>query len=172
MILRRLGWINKGQRGFTLIELLVALAITGLLASGITMTIFQVLSGNAQSSNQMNVVRQVQNAGYWISRDGQMAQSVELGVSSGFPLVLTWTEWDGTVNQVTYSITGDELRRSHSVDGGAAVETFVAQYIDSDAANTNCAFTGGVLTLKVTASVTGYRPASETRIYEVTPRPS
>ena len=127
--------IHKNQRGFTLIELLVAIAITGLITGGITMTIFQVFSGNTRTSNHMTAVRQVQNAGYWVSHDAQMAQSVVITGLSGLPLTLTWTEWDGMVNEVTYNtIVDSELRRSQG-----ASETLVAQYIDS----ANCEFSGG-----------------------------
>jgi type II secretory pathway pseudopilin PulG len=154
-----------------MIELLVALAITGIISGGLTMTIFQLLSGNAQSSNQMNVVRQVQNVGYWISQDVQMGQSVVPEPDpdlDGFPLVLSWTDWDGVLNEVTYTITGEELRRSHSVDGVASGDALVAQYISS----ISCEFVVvGKLTLTVTASVGGFRPATSTRTYEITPRP-
>ncbi len=151
-----------------MIELLVALAITGLISGGLTMTIFQMLSGNAQSSNQMNVVRQVQNAGYWISQDVQMGQTITPGAVDGFPLVVSWTDWDGVLNEVTYTLVGEELRRSLSVDGGAAVDTLIAQNITL----ISCEFVVvDKLTLTVTASVAGFRPASETRTYEITPRP-
>ncbi len=173
MILRRLGWINKSQRGFTLIELLVALAITGLLASGLGMTIFQILNGNAQSSSQMTVVRQVQNAGYWISQDTLMAQVVEPDPgATGFPLTLTWTEFgvDGDVHRVVYSLTVDnELMRTYSINGGPSVTTFVAQYITLIQVTQGA---GDQYVLTVTAYVGGYREASETRTYEIIPRPS
>jgi len=99
------------------------------------MTIFQVFSGNTRTSNHMTAVRQVQNAGYWVSHDAQMAQSVVITGLSGLPLTLTWTEWDGMVNEVTYNtIVDSELRRSQG-----ASETLVAQYIDL----ANCEFSGG-----------------------------
>ena len=143
MILRRMRLINKNQRGFTLIELLIAIAITGLVSGGITMTLFQVFNINALSTNHMIAVRQVQNAGYWISRDAQMAQSMVTTGVSGFPLTLTWSEWDGTVNQATYTIIGGELERSHSINGGDPTKTLVAQYIDIDPNNTNYGLSGG-----------------------------
>ncbi|MEE9583211.1 MAG: type II secretion system protein [Dehalococcoidales bacterium] len=161
--------MHRNQRGFAMIELLVALAITGLISGGLTMTIFQLLSGNAQSSNQMNVVRQVQNAGYWISQDAQMGQTITPdGGATGFPLVLSWTDWDGALNEVTYTITGEELSREHYIDSVLDATTFVAQNITLIQVTQGA---DGKLTLEVTASVTGFRPASETRTYEITPRP-
>ena len=174
MMFHRLGSINKKQRGFTLIDLLIAIAITSVITGGITTAIFQTFTVNARTSSHMTAVRQVQNAGFWISCDTQMAEEVEPSGATGFnPLTLTWTEWvDGTVNVVTYTITvDDELKRSHSEDGGAPIEMIVARYIDST--NTSCQFTDGVLTVTVTAAVGDYpETVSETRVYEITPRPN
>ncbi len=309
---RRLRFINKNQRGFTVIELLVAIAISSLITSGLTLTIFQVFGGNARNSSEMTVIRQVQNAGHWISRDVLMAQvmtpaevitvswdqresgdlgdedrlyfafsgdggstwsdnieafrdddppssysypipdeyltnnfmmrfylefnvsdeyayldnitisqgvfsdecdnnfnnwdngannwtiynndefqgqgsgtiaertltmisslvdlSSYQGSSSGFPLILTWTDWEGAIHLVEYTITDGKIRRSHYVDGAPSSETLVAQYIDSS--QTSCQFSAGLLRLTITATLGGYKPASETRTYEITPRPS
>ncbi len=179
MILARLERIIKSQRGFTLIELLVALAITGLLASGLGMTIFQILSGNAQSSSQMTVVRQVQNAGYWISQDALMAQSVDTDDDIGTPelelVTLTWTEFgtDGDEHQVVYTLVSDRLKREHYTNRAETLNpdatTFIAQYITLIQVTRGA---GGKLTLEVTATVTGYRSAEETRTYEIIPRPN
>ena len=171
MIFRRLGLINKNQRGFTLAELIVALAITGLITGGITMSIFQVFDINTRSNNHMTAVRQVQNAGYWISHDAQMARDVAPDPGdTGFPLVLTWTEWGGTVNEVTYTLVDSELKRSHSVDGEPS-ETVVAQYIDSVSCQLD-PLDNRKLTFTITATVSGgWKEASETRVYEVIPRP-
>ncbi len=143
MIFSRLKSIHKNQKGFTLIELIVAIAITALIIGVIVMSIFQIFIVNALSSNHMKAVRQVQNAGYWINHDVQMAQSVVTDDgATGFPLNVTWNnEWDGTLNEVTYTLEDSELKRSHSVNGGGPSEIVVAQYIDS--AETSCGLTGG-----------------------------
>jgi len=162
-----------GQKGFTLIEVIIAIALTSIITGGITMTIFQVFDGYIRTSNHMIAIRQVQNAGYWISHDAQMAQIIEPAVDpdpDGFPLTLTWAEWKNTVNQVTYTIVDSELKRTHrSVspeEPSTTVETVVAQCIDPEM--TNCKFLGGVLSFQVTATVGS---SSETRVYEITPRP-
>ena len=189
MFTNRLSIINKNQSGFTLVELMIAVAVSGLIMLGIMLTTFQVFGGNLRSSGEMEVVRQAQNAGYWISRDAQMAKEVEPGVSDGFPLTLTWYEYyyhednpadrDGKGFRVIYTLVDDKLKREYyEADEDASGDvtfnpdpdytTFVAEYIES----INCVFVDGKLTLTVTASVGGWQPQSETREYEVKPRPN
>jgi len=101
-----------------------------------------------------------------------MAQDVQPGEDSGFPLNLTWVEWDDTVHQVIYTLEDGELERNHSVNDGEPTETVVARHIDPDSAMTNCQYVGGVLTFKITATVdSGSQVASDTRVCEVIPRP-
>jgi len=145
MTFPRLGLINKNQKGFTLIELMVAIAISSVITGGITMTIFQVIIGSARTNNHMIAVRQAQNAGYWVSHDAQMAQSIRIGDDPATFLTLTWTDWDGTQNVVTYTLenmTGGskQLKRSRSFNG--TLETSIAaQFIDTT--KTKCGFSGG-----------------------------
>ncbi len=167
----RLGLTIRSQRGYTLNEMLVALAILGLIAPVIGMSIFQVLSVNELTGNHMTAVKQVESAMYWISHDAQMAQTVQTSGGSGFPLNLAWVEWDNTSNNVTYSIQNNELQRARSVNGGQPTNTVVARHINSDLQATNCQFNSSVLTFKITASLGGYRPKSETRVGEVVPKP-
>lgn len=141
MISHRLGLLNKNQRGFTLVEVIIVLAIIGIVIGAATMTIVQVINGSSSTSNHMIAIRQVQNAGYWVSRDVQMAQSVAPALDSdGFPLTLTWTDRDGSDHQVVYSLVDmpgglAKLQRSHSVNGTTATG-IVAEFIDPD--ETNC----------------------------------
>ena len=144
MIFPKLSLINKNQKGFTLLEIVVAMAIVGIIGGGISMTLSQLIMGNIRTNNHMTMVRQVQQAGYWVSHDAQMTQIVKLGASPGFLPTLTWTEWGGTKNEVTYSIPtspGNELRRSLSVNGGTPSVTTVARFID--ATKTKCGLSGG-----------------------------
>ena len=169
-MLQRLGAINRNQRGFTLIEVLVAVAITGLIGAGIAMAASQVMNVNALSTNHVIAVKQVENAAYWINRDVRMAQIIQPSGGSGFPLSLSWVEWNNTTHQVSYAINNGELQRSSSINGTQPVQMVVARHINSNADNTSCQYSNGVLTFKVTASVSGFRPASETRMAQVIPR--
>jgi len=166
----RLWTINKNQRGFTLIELLVAISIAGIICGATTTAIFQMVTTNASSSAHMTAVKQVENAIHWVRHDVQMAQIVEPGGDAGFPLNLTWVEWNNTMNEVTYNLENGQLERYHYVNGGEPSMMVVAQHIDPDSEMTNCQFAGCMFTLKITATVGDFRSASESRVVEVVPR--
>lgn len=142
MMFSRLGLIksiNKDQKGFTLLELLLALLIGAIITGGITATIFQVVIGSARTNNHMIAVRQVQNGGYWVSHDAQMAQTVVLARDAdGFPLNLSWIDWNGTPNAITYTIVGGELKRQYGTS-----TTTVTRYIEPDSTKTKCQLSGG-----------------------------
>jgi len=142
MIFHRLGLINKNQRGFTLIEMIIVLAIAGIVIGATTMTIFQVISGSSHTSNHMTAVRQVQSAGYWVSRDTQMAQEDPDIVTDSVTgelesITLTWEDRDGYDHQVVYTLLADKLQRQHTCVALSLDETsIVAEFIDPD--ETNC----------------------------------
>lgn len=163
--------MNRGQRGFTLIDFLLSLALAGILGTGITVSAFQVINVHALNTKNIVAVGQVESAAYWINRDVRMAQVIQPGADAGFPLHLSWVEWDGnTANGVTYEIKDGQLWRHHAVGTQPPVQTLIARYIDSDPASTSCEYVDRVFTLKVTAAVGGFRPSRETRTVQVIPR--
>lgn len=173
MNIRKLRIIDRNQKGSTMLELLVAAVIAALIAIAVTMGVFQIVTGNARTSNHMTAVRQVQEAGYWISHDTQMAEIVSVNTTpTRFPLVLEWWEWDDTVYyRVEYTLQNDELYRSYMIDGTPASSGIVARFLDETL--TSCNYTSGSeLVFTVTATVgSGSQQGSETRIYNVLPRP-
>ena len=153
-----------------------------MIALGAMMTIFQVIRVTAQSDSHMTTLQQVQNAGFWISRDAQMADNVTTENLGGTNfLVLSWTEVDDNDNTIDHSATYffEELsggigilKRNYSSSAGPNNETLVAQYIcydPEDPVNTsNVSYTIPSLTLKLVAI---FDDASETREYQVSCRP-
>jgi hypothetical protein len=137
------------------------------------MATIQVVNQGGRNSDYTIASRHTLNAIHWISRDTQMAQTVEPEGSSGFPLTLSWIEWDNSTHQIVYSVKEDKLKRSYSIDGGEPDESVVAQCIDMMSENTRCEVIGETLNLKVTAVVgDGSDAVSVTKVREITPRPS
>ena len=168
------GWaLATGGRGFSLVELLVALALSATIVGAASAVLRQLSLGYASNRSQLTAFRQVQNAGYWVSRDVFMAQQVQPGPGAGFPLTLAWTEWDGTSYQVVYTLEPldglGRLVRTQRVGFEAPVTTSVAQYLDPAGTTVTWEPAAQKVTLQVTARV-GER--SQTRTYETRPRPS
>jgi len=180
----RFRLLHKNQRGLTLVELLIAIVLVGIVTAGITITIGHMFTWTTRTNNHMIAVRQVQTAGYWVSRDALQAQEWTISLpgssdpmNSGFPFSLK-REWDDETTQVTYSITEDNrLMRTRKItkitedgDVTSEVSTFVAQHICFDGTTIERRLSEGkeVLTLQVTATVA---EQSETRVYDITPRP-
>lgn len=184
-MLHKLGLMDRDQRGFTIIELLIAFTIAALVAIGVTAGVFQIVTGNTRTSNHMTAVRQVQEAGYWVSHDTQMAQSVETdNLTEPEILELTWAEWDTSYKHlVIYSLTNmngglKQLVRQHltydaddNLIDSLTSTSIVAQFIDP--ALTSCIFIDNELIFTVTATVSsGSQQGSETRVYKISPRPT
>jgi prepilin-type N-terminal cleavage/methylation domain-containing protein len=118
--------MHRDQRGFTLIELLIAIALTAIITTTATMAIFQTFTGSTRSANHMVAVRQVQEAGYWVSLYAYMAADMEITGDSGFPLVLRWIDFDPPPGEsevekhkVVFSLNSSGLRGYYYVDSGS-----------------------------------------------------
>ncbi len=98
--------MREDEHGLSTIELIVSLLIMSMIGLGAMMTIFQVIRITAQSDSRMTARQQVQNTGFWISRDAQMADNVTTDNLSGTNfLVLSWTEVDDSDNATDHSVT-------------------------------------------------------------------
>lgn len=171
----------RSEKGFSTIELIVVCAIIGLIGSAASMTIFQVLNVTARSNDYMTTTSQLQNAGFWISRDAQMTENVTTENLSGTNfLVLDWNELDESDNTTTHSVTYffeeltdgiGNLKRHHWSSTGANSEVLVAKYISYDPADpvntSNASFQDPTLAVKL---ISIFGDTSETREYNISRR--
>jgi prepilin-type N-terminal cleavage/methylation domain-containing protein len=172
MIRDKLHLIRRGQGGFTLVEMLVSLTVLVLIGFGAAAATTQVITEVPRNADYTAASTEVANTVHWISRDAQMAQNVVAPPPSGFPLYLSWTEWDNSEHSVTYTLAAGELTRSYSIDGADPTETVVAQHISQDVSLTSCTFNGEILKLEITAVVgNGELAVTLTRLRDITPRP-
>lgn len=157
------------SKGVTLIELLIVLLLTGLVVAAASATINQLVLLVPRNESRMVAIRQVQQAGYWISCDGVMAQEIAVGGLPDF-LTLSWVEPDtGAPTTVVYSLSDGTLQRQVT-SGGTSTQSLIAENIASIQAQYP-AEGRRVLKVEITASIPAPVAAvSETRTYEIAPR--
>ena len=169
--------MSQGEKGISTIELIVTLSIMALISLAATMTTFQVAEGTARSNNRMVAIHQVQNAGYWISRDAQMTDNVTTdNLSPPDFLLLSWTEYDASGNATSHSVryffeglSGGvgRLERNYRSSAGANYNTLIAKYIYYDpadpASTSDVGYQKPVLTVQLAALFKGAREAREYR---------
>jgi type II secretory pathway pseudopilin PulG len=177
--------LHKDQRGFSILELVIVILLTSLITTAITTTFFQVFNMNTRTANHMTAVSQVQQAGKIVSEDMLEAQPLS-GMIDDNPsgpgefLILGWIALNSTAtHKVIYTLedmpSGDFqiLWRDYYIKEGESEfehdsTTKVAEYINPAETSCDWDWDSSVLTFKVTATV---GDESETRIYEVRPRP-
>lgn len=140
----------RRESGFTLVELLIAAALTGVLATVLGTSIFQITNVTEYSDDRLLAVHELQNSGSWLNSDGQMAVSAV----GGGTLVLTFA----TGQTVTYAVSGTSLTRTY---GGSMIT--LAQNISS----ANFSVAGLLVRMDLTSAPVGRMNVSEQGTYEV-----
>lgn len=106
---------RRGQAGFTMVELMVAIAISVLIVVGSLVFLRYMITVAADNRDKTMATLEVQYVGFWISEDVVQAQTIEVGASHGFPLRLTWEEWNELHREtITYDVVemeGEDLWR-------------------------------------------------------------
>jgi type II secretory pathway pseudopilin PulG len=144
--------MRKKQSGYGLIETIAGLGLAGLLTLGITTFTIQTITEGARANNRMQAVMQVENAGYWVTRDVQMSANLTLGDDAGFPFQLFWEDIDNNEYQVTYDISDNTIKRYFIQNDEEAVQTLIANNINSTPSLTNISFVDGLLVFVVTST--------------------
>ena len=172
--------MKSSEKGYSLIELIFSISIIAMASGAAGGAVFQILHNTERNSDQMTVVRQVQNAGYWISSDARMAVSAATTDNLTSPdfLVFSWTKWEDDGDPIYYSATyffadntsgvGTLKRRYWTSTGANQTTTRIAQYIyydPADAANTsNASYQNSILTVTITAIINQTRESKEYKI--------
>jgi competence protein ComGC len=157
---------KAAEKGATLIELLVVIAILGAIIGVLSMTIITVMKVSPRSNNWAIALRQVQNAGYWISNDITMANAGTIAINAQFLPTLQLDEWNGNsfvTHAVEYVFDGQTLRRRLD---GAPPGLLIAEYIDTGATRFEM-LPGASYKFTVRAA---FNDTSVTRTYETSPR--
>lgn len=160
--------MKKQQKGFTLLELIVGSAIMAVVVGAIAAILTVLFLNYGQAAGQNSALPQVQNAGFWITRDVQTSRNVTATAPDGFPLSLRIpVDMDeNNDNRAEYVFEGNKLKRQlYDPLDNLISETFIADYLDTG----NCTFatvnaTWGYYRLTVTATREG---EAVTRVYDV-----
>jgi prepilin-type N-terminal cleavage/methylation domain-containing protein len=141
--------VKKGEQGFTLVELMVATAVTAIIIGGIGMGFYHLVAVPDYGNEKIAAVHDLQNAGHWFCKDGQVAESA---VPTGGKVILTFPD----ASTVIYSRMGDNLVRNG--DDGSMV---LAQHVD------DVLFTvdGRVITMEIATAPDGRWDVSANETY-------
>ncbi|MFC2027087.1 type II secretion system protein J [Chloroflexota bacterium] len=145
----------NGEAGITLTEVLVASTIGLAIAFVVGTAIYQFFVVTSQGNDVVSAVHQVQNAGHWVTRDGQES----ITATGGDELVLTVPDRP----TITYALSGTELTRTS--DGS---EYTVARHIS----DVDFYIDGSIVTMNITAEPNDTGDISEQVTYKVCLRPT
>ena len=165
--------IWRGEKGFTLIELLMVVSLVGIIGGVAAMTTTTMIRLVPQSNDHVIAQHQVQNSGFWITRDVQMAQTIDSNPSGGQFLQMTLNTPESSEITVTYELRdmGGGMKKLVRISQGS--EMLVAEYIyfnpdgDPDHSTKLLDYNSPTLTFKITASS---GDASVEKKYEATQR--
>ena len=163
--------MSKRQKGFTLLELVIGSAIMAVVVGAIAASLITLFLNYGQAAGQSSALPNVQNAGFWISRDVQTSRNVTAGVSNGFPISLKIPVdiSEENDNRIEYVFDSGKLKRQlYDSSDNLIAETMIAAYIDTDYTTfSSINTTLGHYRLTVRASREG---EAVTRVYDISQR--
>ena len=145
----------KGKQGFSLVELLVAIAITGLVVSGLGTAIYQIITVPEYGNDKLTATHEVQNVAHWFNLDGQRASAA----SGDSELVLTLPD----ESSISYNLVGTELYRNTG-----SSNMILARNISS----ADFSVADRTITMTITSAPAGRWQVIESSTYQVCRRPA
>jgi prepilin-type N-terminal cleavage/methylation domain-containing protein len=120
--------LKTTEKGFTLIELVVGISIAAFVVAAASMTVITMMRLSPKTNNWAIALRQVQNTGYWISRDVMMSDTVTPGTGDTF-LTLTQPQISPPNKTIVYQFEpmSGSLKRLMRDDAGQ--QRMIAEYI-------------------------------------------
>jgi prepilin-type N-terminal cleavage/methylation domain-containing protein len=170
--------LKTTERGFTLVELLVGLSIAGFVVGATSMATITMMRLTPQNNDWAVALRQVQNAGYWISHDVQTAQGdITLNTWPNHTfLTLTVPEWDGDLEEVVnktvvyeFEDMPDGLKRLIRNNQTDEQQTMIAENISNAVAEFTVA--SGMLTFTIEATAGDVEVSREYEAMQRVPAP-
>ena len=149
--------MKRIEKGFTLLELLVTLGIAAFVVGAASMVTISMMRLTPQNNDWVVGLRQVQNAGYWISRDVQMSQGyIAVGTWPDETfltmIVPKWNESTAQSDNKTFVYELEDmpgglkrLMRNNQTDGG---EIVIAEYVSNAVAD----YDSGTLNFTITTT--------------------
>ncbi len=152
------------QRGLTLVELLLALGISALISGTLGTAIHQFVMASERGNDDLRALHDVQNAGFWLTLDGERAEGTNLvdGAPPAQSMTLSWTI-GGQAHTSAYSLSETALNRDHN-----GTITTVARHV----ASAQFSLAGRVITVTMTSTPAGRWGVSEQATYKVWLRPT
>ena len=150
----------------------------GIILPVIGAAFVQTLEVTAASDNSLQAIQYAQNAGEWIIRDGQQAQTITgddpatPGVTEVMTLIWDYSAYGLGKHLVHYALSGTDLTRSDNgsepmviAKGIKASSDFVLQGVTES---------GGATYYRVTikSTIGGFQPRSSSSAFYFKPRPS
>lgn len=184
---RLINYIRR-EDGFTIIDTIFSVAISVIIMSGLFAGIYQLMNGRDIAQDKINSIQQVQNSGYWISRDTLMAQTLVIGDDAGTPeyeeMTINWVGANRNDGQYDYSDshqiryildTNTLLRNEHITtekydSDGILISTDESEktlFISENITDITSVSANGTVALVITSAV---GESQNQKKYEITPR--
>ena len=152
------------QKGLTLVELLVAAAISSMVIGALGTALHQFIMTSERGNDELRALFDVQNAGHWLTLDGERAEATNLvdGAPPAGSMTLSWTS-GGLAHTSTYSLSGTDFKRDHN-----GTVTTVGRHVSG----VQFSLVGRLLTVSMTSTPEGRQGVSEQATYKVWLRPT